>query len=52
MVVTFWLVGGIGRYRASDYKETYVCIRGQFEKYMYGFAETQSDGTSDPNSSE
>lgn len=43
-------VRGIGRYRASDYKETCVCIRGHFEEYMYGFAETRSDGTPDPNS--
>jgi hypothetical protein len=43
-------IRGIGRYRASDYKETCVCIRGHFEEYMYGFAETQSDGTPDPNS--
>ena len=46
----FAIFGGIGRYRASDYKETCVCIRGHFEEYMYGFAETRSDGTPDPNS--
>lgn len=50
LFVTFFAgFGGIGRYRASDYKETCVCIRGHFEKYMYGFAETRSDGNPDPN---
>lgn len=30
--------------------ETCICIRGHFEEYLYGFTETRSDGTPDPDS--
>ena len=30
--------------------ETVVCIRGHFEEYLYGYTETRSDGTPDPDS--
>lgn len=30
--------------------ETVVCIRGHFEEYLYGYTETLSDGTPDPDS--
>ena len=38
----------IHRHKGSS--ETCICIRGHFEEYLYGYTETQSDGTSDPNS--
>lgn len=30
--------------------ETCVCIRGHFEEYLFGYTETRSDGTPDPDS--
>lgn len=38
----------IHRHKGSS--ETCVCIRGHFEEYLYGYTETRSDGTPDPNS--
>lgn len=38
----------IHRHKGSS--ETCVCIRGHFEKYLYGYKETRSDGTPDPDS--
>jgi len=38
----------IHRHKGSS--ETCVCIRGHFEEYLYGFTETRSDGTPDPDS--
>lgn len=38
----------IHRHKGSS--ETCVCIRGHFEEYLYGFMETLSDGTLDPDS--
>ena len=38
----------IHRHKGSS--ETCICIRGHFEEYLYGFTETRSDGTPDPNS--
>lgn len=38
----------IHRHKGSS--ETCVCIRGHFEEYLYGYMETRSDGTSDPDS--
>lgn len=38
----------IHRHKGSS--ETCVCVRGHFEEYLYGFTETRSDGTPDPNS--
>lgn len=38
----------IHRHKGSS--ETCVCIRGHFEKYLYGYTETRSDGTPDPDS--
>ena len=38
----------IHRHKGSS--ETYVCIRGHFEEYLYGYTETRSDGTPDPDS--
>ena len=37
-------------HRHKDTSETCVCIRGHFEEYLYGYTETRSDGTPDPNS--
>lgn len=37
-------------HRHKDTSETCVCIRGHFEEYLYGFTETRSDGTPDPDS--
>lgn len=38
----------IHRHKGSS--ETCICIRGHFEEYLYGYKETRSDGTPDPNS--
>ena len=38
----------IHRHKGSS--ETCICIRGHFEEYLYGFTETRSDGTPDPDS--
>ena len=38
----------IHRHKGSS--ETCICIRGHFEEYLYGYTETRSDGTPDPNS--
>ena len=38
----------IHRHKGSS--ETCICICGHFEEYLYGFTETRSDGTPDPNS--
>ena len=38
----------IHRHRGSS--ETCICIRGHFEEYLYGYTETRSDGTPDPDS--
>ena len=38
----------IHRHKGSS--ETCVCIRGHFEEYLYGYTETRSDGTPEPNS--
>jgi len=38
----------IHRHKGSS--ETCGCIRGHFEEYLYGFTETRSDGTPDPDS--
>ena len=38
----------IHRHHGSS--ETVVCIRGHFEEYLYGYTETRSDGTLDPDS--
>ena len=38
----------IHRHKGSS--ETCVCIRGHFEEYLYGYTETRSDGTPDPDS--
>ena len=37
-------------HRHKETSETCVCIRGHFEEYLYGYTETRSDGTPDPNS--
>ena len=37
-------------HRHKRTSETCVCIRGHFEEYLYGYTETRSDGTPDPNS--
>lgn len=37
-------------HRHKDPSETCVCIRGHFEEYLYGYTETRSDGTPEPNS--
>lgn len=37
-------------HRHKESSETCVCIRGHFEEYLYGYTETRSDGTPDPNS--
>lgn len=37
-------------HRHKTTSETCVCIRGHFEEYLYGYTETRSDGTPDPNS--
>jgi len=37
-------------HRHKTTSETCICIRGHFEEYLYGFAETRSDGTPDPKS--
>ena len=37
-------------HRHKDTSETCVCIRGHFEEYLYGYTETRSDGTPDPDS--
>jgi len=37
-------------HRHKTTSETCICIRGHFEEYLYGFAETRSDGTPDPDS--
>ena len=36
-------------HRHLQSSEICVCIRGHFEEYLYGFAETRSDGTPDPD---
>ena len=38
----------IHRHKGSS--ETCICIRGHFEEYLYGYTETRSDGTPDPDS--
>lgn len=38
----------IHRHRTTS--ETCICICGHFEEYLYGYTETRSDGTPDPNS--
>ena len=38
----------IHRHKGSS--ETNICIRGHFEEYLYGYTETRSDGTPDPDS--
>ena len=38
----------IHRHKGSS--ETNICVRGHFEEYLYGYTETRSDGTPDPNS--
>jgi len=38
----------IHRHKGSS--ETCICIRGHFEEYLYGYTETRSDGTPNPNS--
>ena len=37
-------------HRHKGTSETCICIRGHFEEYLYGYTETRSDGTPDPNS--
>lgn len=37
-------------HRPLGSSETVVCIRGHFEEYLYGYTETRSDGTPDPDS--
>ena len=37
-------------HRHKETSETCVCVRGHFEEYLYGYTETRSDGTPDPNS--
>lgn len=37
-------------HRHKSTSETCVCIRGHFEEYLYGYTETRSDGTPNPNS--
>ena len=37
-------------HRHKETSETCVCIRGHFEEYLYGYTETRSDGTPNPNS--
>lgn len=37
-------------HRHKGTSETCVCVRGHFEEYLYGYTETRSDGTPDPNS--
>lgn len=37
-------------HRHKGTSETCICIRGHFEEYLYGFTETRSDGTPDPDS--
>ena len=37
-------------HRHLNSSETCICVRGHFEEYLYGYTETRSDGTPDPNS--
>ena len=37
-------------HRHQKTSETIVCLRGHFEEYLYGYTETRSDGTPDPDS--